>query len=133
MQADERDQIEAQAQLLAFDRRNHAGASDALASNLQLAIREEAEELLSEKRVISGAINIRTNKEKMKVGYRWGLRARDSGEPSGRGDGDSRRVGAVLGVAPRNCAEGRDRTLRGLWIRCETLDEADAQLGAAKT
>ena len=34
---------------------------------LQIAIREEAEELLSEKRVISGAINIRTNKDKMKV------------------------------------------------------------------
>jgi hypothetical protein len=33
----------------------------------QNAIREEAEELLSEKRVISGAINIRTNKDKMKV------------------------------------------------------------------
>lgn len=68
VQADEREQIDAQAQLLAFDRRNHAGASEALASNLQLAIREEAEELLSEKRVISGAVNIRTNKEKMKVG-----------------------------------------------------------------
>ena len=67
MQADEREQIDAQAQLLAFDRRNHAGASEALAANLQLAIREEAEELLSEKRVISGAVNIRTNKEKMKV------------------------------------------------------------------
>ena len=34
---------------------------------MQIAIREEAEELLSEKRVISGAINIRTNKEKMKA------------------------------------------------------------------
>jgi len=33
----------------------------------QIAIREEAEELLSEKRVISGAINIRTNKDKMKA------------------------------------------------------------------
>ena len=34
---------------------------------LQAAIREEAEELLSEKRVISSAINIRTNKDQMKV------------------------------------------------------------------
>ena len=34
---------------------------------MQIAIREEAEELLSEKRVISGAINIRTNKDKMKA------------------------------------------------------------------
>ena len=159
VQADEREQIEAQAQLLAFDRQNHSGASDALAANLKVrcwprrppravlvasdvsccteapsltcrqlsccsrlhvrttasvlcvvlvehswsyhsvasatyeihqrrdrpvvharladrctvchrpknAIREEAEELLSEKRVISGAINIRTNKDKMKV------------------------------------------------------------------
>ena len=34
-QADEREQIEAQAQLLAFDRQNHSGASDALAANLK--------------------------------------------------------------------------------------------------
>lgn len=31
------------------------------------AIKEGAEELLSEKRVVSGAVNIRTNREKMKV------------------------------------------------------------------
>ena len=37
---------------------------------VQIAIREEAEELLSEKRVISGAINIRTNKDQMKASGR---------------------------------------------------------------
>lgn len=31
------------------------------------AIKEGAEELLAEKRVVSGAVNIRTNREKMKV------------------------------------------------------------------
>lgn len=35
-QADEREQIDTQAQLLAFDRRNHAGASEAMAANLQV-------------------------------------------------------------------------------------------------
>ena len=37
-QADEREQIEAQAQLLAFDRQNHSGASDALAANLKVLL-----------------------------------------------------------------------------------------------
>ena len=42
-------------------------SSDDVCECPQNAIREEAEELLSEKRVISGAINIRTNKDKMKA------------------------------------------------------------------
>ena len=37
------------------------------AANLREAIKEGAEELLSEKRVVSGAVNIRSNREKMKV------------------------------------------------------------------
>lgn len=113
--------MDAQAALAAFDRQNHAGASDALAASLRegdclaqhycwhtghklrafvttrasikisssppetlrlcctrvshsatksagyTAIKEGAEELLAEKRVVSGAVNIRTNREKMKV------------------------------------------------------------------
>ncbi len=41
LQADEREQIEAQAQLLAFDRQNHSGASDALAANLKARCRRD--------------------------------------------------------------------------------------------
>lgn len=65
-EAEERKSVDAQAALAAFDRQNHAGASDALAASLQEAIKEGAEEFLAEKRVVSGAVNIRTNREKMK-------------------------------------------------------------------
>jgi hypothetical protein len=108
LQVEERKSVDAQAALAAFDRQNHAGASDALAASLRqgaqhfwvdmqhaalppsicyghaawcvalactaktgvknpAAIKEGAEELLAEKRVVSGAVNIRSNREKMKV------------------------------------------------------------------
>ena len=56
-----------QTQLLAFDRQNHMGASGASAKNLSAAIREEAEAMLSDKRVVSTDVAISENKEKMKV------------------------------------------------------------------
>ena len=67
MQIDERKAVDHQAQLLAFDRQNHMGASDRLASNLQAAIAEEADALMQEKRVVSSAVNIAENKSKIKV------------------------------------------------------------------
>ena len=67
MQVDERKAVDHQAQLLAFDRQNHMGASDRLASNLQAAIAEEADALMQEKRVVSSAVNIAENKSKIKV------------------------------------------------------------------
>lgn len=62
----ERDAIEKEASLLAFDRRNHAGASDTLASQLREAVTEEAEAMLAEKRTTSGAVNIKDNEARMK-------------------------------------------------------------------
>lgn len=66
-QAEEKKAVDAQAEVAAFDRQNHAGASEALAGALREAIKEGAAELMREKRVVSSAVNIRTNKEKMKV------------------------------------------------------------------
>ena len=43
------------------------GASDRQASNLQLAIAEEADAQMQEKRVVNSAVNIAENKTKMKV------------------------------------------------------------------
>ena len=68
LQAQDRDTVEQQAQLLAFDRQNHAGASDRLANSLRDAIAAEAEAMLQEKRVVTGAVNIGQNRDKMKVG-----------------------------------------------------------------
>jgi nitric oxide synthase-interacting protein len=59
--------VEVQTQLLAFDRQNRMGASDSMAKNLKKAIQEEAEAMLSDKKVVSGAVNIAGNAEKMKV------------------------------------------------------------------
>lgn len=67
VQVDERNAVDQQAQLLAFDRQNHMGASDRLASNLQLAIAEEADAQMQDKRVVNSAVNIAENKHKMKV------------------------------------------------------------------
>ena len=64
---EERNAVDHQAQLLAFDRQNHMGASDMQASNLQLAIAEEADAQMQEKRVVNSAVNIAENKTKMKV------------------------------------------------------------------
>ena len=63
--AAERDAVEKEASLLAFDRRNHAGASDALASQLKEAVTEEAEALMAEKHTTSSAINIKDNEARM--------------------------------------------------------------------
>ena len=60
--------MEQQAQLLAFDRQNHAGASDRLANSLRDAIAAEAEAMLQEKKVVTGTVNIGQNRDKMKVG-----------------------------------------------------------------
>lgn len=67
MQLTEREAVEVQTQLLAFDRQNHMGASDSLAKSLKKAIKEEAEAMLNEKKVVSGAVNIQENANKMKV------------------------------------------------------------------
>ena len=67
LQLTEREAVEVQTQLLAFDRQNHMGASDSLAKSLKKAIKEEAEAMLSEKKVVSGAVNIQENANKMKV------------------------------------------------------------------
>lgn len=72
VQVDERNAVDQQAQLLAFDRQNHMGASDRLASNLQLAIAEEADAQMQDKRVVNSAVNIAENKHKMKVGLLHG-------------------------------------------------------------
>ena len=66
-QVDERNAVDQQAQLLAFDRQNHMGASDRLANNLQLAIAEQADAQMQDKRVVNSAVNIAENKHKMKV------------------------------------------------------------------
>ena len=57
----ERAAIEREAALLAFERRNNAGASDELATRIKTAVEDEAEEMLREKRTASGAMNIATN------------------------------------------------------------------------
>ncbi len=66
VQVDELRAVETDAALLAFDRQNHMGASDRLASSLQAAIREEAEAVMADKRVVSGAVNIKENADKIK-------------------------------------------------------------------
>lgn len=66
LKVDERSAVDQQAQLLAFDRQNHMGASDRLASNLQQAIAEEADAQMQDKRVVNSAVNIAENKHKMK-------------------------------------------------------------------
>lgn len=66
-QAAERAAVAEQTQLLAFDRQNHMGASTASARNLSTAIQEEAEAMLTDKRVVSTDVAIQENKEKMKV------------------------------------------------------------------
>lgn len=60
--------IDREAALLAFDRQNHMGASESLAARLKETISEEAEALMAEKRTAAGAVNIRQNEERMKVG-----------------------------------------------------------------
>jgi nitric oxide synthase-interacting protein len=61
----ERDAVEKEASLLAFDRRNHAGASDTLASQLHDAVTEEAEALMAEKHTTSSVNNIKDNEARM--------------------------------------------------------------------
>ena len=56
-----------QTQLLAFDRQNHMGVSSDSAASLSAAIREEAEALLSDKRVVGTDVAISQNKDKIKV------------------------------------------------------------------
>jgi nitric oxide synthase-interacting protein len=62
----ERAAVEQEAALLSFDRRNHAGASDELASKLRSAVAEEAEALLADKQTTSAVVTIRENEERMK-------------------------------------------------------------------
>lgn len=66
-QETEREAVEAQTHLLAFDRQNHMGASDTAACTLKRAIQKEAELMLSDKKVVNGAVNIAGNTQKMKV------------------------------------------------------------------
>jgi nitric oxide synthase-interacting protein len=67
--AAERDAVEKEASLLAFDRRNHAGASDALATQLRDAVTEEAEALMADKHATTSVQNIKDN-EARKVGMK---------------------------------------------------------------
>jgi hypothetical protein len=60
--------IDQEAALLAFDRQNHMGASEQLAKKLRQTISEEAEVMLADKHTAAGAVNIRANAERMKVG-----------------------------------------------------------------
>ncbi|KAK9847790.1 hypothetical protein WJX84_006659 [Apatococcus fuscideae] len=64
--ASERQAVETHTKLLAFDRQNHMGASDRAAGNIRDAIRQEAEAQLADKRVVTGAVNIRENENKIK-------------------------------------------------------------------
>ncbi len=66
-QESERQAVEAQTALLAFDRQNRMGASDSVARSIKQAIQEEAEAMLADKKVVSGAVTIADNAEKMKV------------------------------------------------------------------
>ncbi|KAL6769034.1 hypothetical protein ACKKBF_B17225 [Auxenochlorella protothecoides x Auxenochlorella symbiontica] len=63
--AEEKAAIEAEAAVLAFDRQNHAGASAGAAARLTASIAAEADALLADKRVASGAVNIRAHGERM--------------------------------------------------------------------
>ena len=67
VQLAERAAVAEQTQLLAFDRQNHMGVSSASAASLSAAIREEAEALLADKRVVETDVAITQNKAKIKV------------------------------------------------------------------
>ena len=58
--------VDKEVSILAFERKNHAGASGSTLQHLQEAVGEEAKGILGNKRTISSAINIKENKEKMK-------------------------------------------------------------------
>lgn len=62
----EKEAIDREAALLAFDRQNHMGASESLAARLKETISEEAEALLAEKRTAASAVNIKQNEDRMK-------------------------------------------------------------------
>lgn len=66
LQAAEKAAINHEATLLAFDRKNHAGASAELASKLKDAVSEEAEYMLANNRTASSAVNIKDNEVRMK-------------------------------------------------------------------
>jgi len=83
-----------QTSLLAFDRQNHAGASDGHAATLSAAIQQEAEAMLAEKRVVSSAITIQENADKMKA------RARPNPNPNPN-QADLACAGALQGRCPR--------------------------------
>ena len=67
MQEEERLAVADRTKLLAFDKQNHMGASDKSARSLSAAIQDEAEILLKRKKVVSGAVNIQTNNDSIKV------------------------------------------------------------------
>lgn len=64
--AEELAAVEAEANLIAFDRQNHMGASASTTENLQRGIKEEAEALLSSKHTVSGVVNIKENVARQK-------------------------------------------------------------------
>lgn len=61
-----RQAVETEAALLAFERRNNAGASDDLITKIKTAVEDEANEYLNEKRLESGIMNIATNEHRAK-------------------------------------------------------------------
>lgn len=74
--------VEKEAELLAFDRQNHAGASTLLTSRLKDAITEEAAATMlgERKRTASGVINIKENAKRVKGVRAFWLPGRDEAE-----------------------------------------------------
>lgn len=62
----EMDVIDREVAVMAFDRRNHGGASDATVSHIKQAVGSEAKSLLNEKQTVSNVVTIKENEERMK-------------------------------------------------------------------
>lgn len=67
LQGEERRAVEEQSRLVAFDRQNHMGATDKLAKSIKTALQEEAEQILADRTLISGAVTIQEHADRMKV------------------------------------------------------------------
>ncbi len=59
--------MENHSKLIAFDRQNHMGATDRTALSITAAMQEEAENMLAERTLVSGAVTIQENADRMKV------------------------------------------------------------------
>lgn len=122
--AEDKAAIEREAALLAFDRQNHAGASEGLTARLKQAIGEEAEALLADKRTAAGAVNIREHEERMK--------ARRALEREGEGlctigAGGARPAAPAAGPTPSAPGAPALQEMRAFWLPSKT-PEAKALL-----